>query len=196
MKYKSYKEYLAHQKEKTFNPEKRKKWLGQEWEIKLNGFKKVFGRYKNILKTCKKALCLGARTGQEVQALCDMGIDAIGIDLVPCEPLVMEGDIHNIPFSNESFAFVFSNVFDHALYPDKFISEIERVLKCRGYSLLQFQIEIQQDEYTEKIIKKSTEAIQLFKHSKVVIDKKIPQNFAAMNWEILMRKKWKCNSLK
>jgi len=187
--YKTYQDYLSHQKEKTLNPAKREKWLSEEWEIKLNGFREVFNRYNDILKTSKKALCLGARTGQEVQALRDMGIDAIGIDLVPYEPLVIEGDIHNIAFPDESFDFVFSNSFDHALHPDKVVSEIERVLKREGYALLQLQIGIYQDEYTETVIKTSAKVIHLFKHSSVIIDKEIPQNFAGMTWEILMRKK-------
>ena len=55
--------------------------------------------------------------------------------------------------------------------------------------MLQLQIGIYQDEYTETVIKKSAEVIKLFKHSKVIIDKEIPQNFAAMTWEILMEKR-------
>ena len=35
-------EYIDHQKIKTTDPLKIQKWLGEEWNIKLNGLKKYF----------------------------------------------------------------------------------------------------------------------------------------------------------
>jgi len=187
-KYNTYQDYLDHQKEKTLDPQRREKWLGKEWESKLTGFNEVFQRHSDVLKTCRKAICIGARTGQEVKALRDLGIDAIGIDLVPHPPLVIEGDMHNIPFEDGSFDFAFSNCFDHSLHPDRFISEMERVTKPGGHALIQLQIGVSQDKYTETKVKSSSQVTKLFKQSKIVEDKQIPQNFAAMNWEILARK--------
>ena len=40
--YNDYKDYVTFQSKKTLNPEKRAKWLGEEWELKLNGFKGEF----------------------------------------------------------------------------------------------------------------------------------------------------------
>ena len=77
----------------------------------------------------------------------NLGKDAIGIDLVPCEPLVIEGDFHDLSFSDGSFDFVFSNVFDHALYPDKFLKEISRVLSNRGTAILHLQTGGLNDKY-------------------------------------------------
>ena len=85
--YNDYSEYIKFQSQKTLDPEKRKKWLGEEWDLKLNGFKQEFSKFGNALRPEMKALCIGARTGQEVVALKEMGIEnTIGIDIVPHPP--------------------------------------------------------------------------------------------------------------
>ena len=140
-----YNDYINLQKEKTTDPARRKKWLNEEWDLKLKGFERIFNNNKEYIGD--KCLCIGARTGQEVQALINIGKDAIGIDLVPCEPLVIEGDFHDLPYEDNSFDFIFSNVFDHALYPDKFCSEALRVLKPEGYILFHLQLNVPNDKY-------------------------------------------------
>lgn len=188
-RYGSYQEYLEHQKQKTLDPLRREKWLGKEWELKIQGFEQLFQGHWSHISRCKRALCLGARTGQEVQALRNLGVEAIGIDLVPCEPLVVEGDIHAVPFDNESFDLVFSNVFDHSLYPEKFIEEIERVLKPGGVSLLQFQVARGNDEFSACEIQHISPVLKLFKSSEVLINRQLTTNFASMNWELLTKKR-------
>ena len=79
-------DYINHQKAKTTDPSKIKKWLGEEWNIKLNGFKEIFSQYDETFNKNGKCVGLGARTGQEIAALRDLGYnDSIGIDLVPFE---------------------------------------------------------------------------------------------------------------
>ena len=187
-RHRDYQGYLNHQKEKSLDPERRKKWLTEEWQVKLQGFRDIFNSHAEVLQECSNALCIGARTGQEVQALRDLGVDAVGIDLVEAPPLVLEGDMHELSFPSESFDFVFSNSFDHSLYPEKCISEIERVLRQGGWALMHLQIGIAQDEYTETVVTKSSEIVGLYQCSDVIIDRSIPQNFAAMNYELLFRK--------
>jgi len=133
------------QKEKTTDPVRREKWLNKEWSSKLEGFKKIFNKHVDYIG--HKCLCIGARTGQEVQALKDLNKDAIGIDLVGNEPLVIEGDFHNLSFDDNSFDFIFSNAFDHSLYPSKFCSEMVRVLKPGGTVLLHLQVDVPNDKY-------------------------------------------------
>jgi SAM-dependent methyltransferase len=140
-----YSDYISLQKQKTCDPKKRKKWLNEEWELKLFGFNRIFK--KNLDYIGRKCLCIGARTGQEVQALLNLEKDAIGIDIVKCEPLVIEGDFHNLSFKDSSFDFVFSNVVDHALYPDKFFSEANRVLKNKGFAMYHLQVQKPNDKY-------------------------------------------------
>lgn len=187
--YESYNEYVEHQKVKTTDPKRRKKWLGGEWQQKITIFKRTFNYFKdeNILKENMKCLCFGARTGQEVVALNEIGMEAIGIDIVPEEPYVIEGDIHNAPFEDKSFDFVFTNIVDHSIYPEKFMNEIERVLKSGGNALIHLQLNCKSDEYAENDIYNSKSVMKLFKDSKVVIDRKIP-NTLGMNWEFLMKK--------
>jgi SAM-dependent methyltransferase len=148
--YKDYDSYLSHQKEKTLDPIRRKKWLNEQWEEKYEYFKSEYSYVFNKLgfKAEGRGLGLGARTGQEVQAMLDLGLDgSIGVDLVPCEPLVIEADIHNLPFDSNEFTFSFTNIYDHSLYPDKFLSEIIRVLKPDGLGILHLQVGMVTDDY-------------------------------------------------
>jgi len=187
--YKDYDTYISHQKEKTTDPNRRKLWLGKEWQMKIDIFKKVFTYHltHGYLKKGMKCICFGARTGQEVVALQQLGMDAIGIDIVPQEPYVIKGDIHNPPFENSQFDFVFTNIMDHSIYPDKFITEMERVVKPGGFILIQLQLHCESDEYAENDIYNSASVINLFKNSVKLEDRSIPFTLS-MNWEILMRK--------
>jgi len=187
--YKNYDKYLDHQKEKTLDPLRRKKWQNEEWQLKIDGFKKsLYPHQKYINKS--KALCIGARTGQEVVALNQMGAEAIGIDICPCLPHVIKGDMHDLPFEDETFDFVFSNVLDHSLYPKKKISEIERVLKKGGKSVLHLQVNIPSDIYTEtEVDNVHLDILPLFRKSFCIglFDINNPV-FATMNREIVMEK--------
>lgn len=188
--YKEYQDYIKHQKNKTTDPKRRKKWLNEEWDLKLNGFEKLFSKHSDIIKPGMKALCIGARTGQEVVALKQIGLDAIGIDIVEHPPNVISGDMHHLQFPDNTFDFVFSNVFDHSLYPDKKISEIERVLTHNGHVLLHFlTINSDHDEYSETFIESiERDVLTLFKRSLCVANRYINKNFAGMNYELVMKK--------
>lgn len=188
-KYQSYEDYINHQKEKTTDPERREKWLGEEWELKLNFFESKFSEYQERFfdESFKKAVGLGARTGQEVQAFKNIGLDAIGIDLVPCEPLVIEGDIHDMPFHDSEFDVAFTNVFDHSLYPQKFVREIERILKKGGIAIIHLAMAMETDQYGVTEVYKDKAVIELFDHSNVLISQKMPY-WGGMTWEIVMKK--------
>ena len=139
-KFNNYNDYLTLQTSKAPHGSPLKKMLlpgGNLWESTCNGFEKHFNLHKNIIKNSSNALCLGARTGPEVHVLKEMGVDdAIGIDLVDAPPLVIKGDVHELQFKDNTFDLIFSNIFDHVLYPAKFISEIERVSKPGAYCIL------------------------------------------------------------
>jgi SAM-dependent methyltransferase len=90
-------------------------------------------------------ICLGARSGVEVQVLRDWGYRAIGIDVVANPPLVLLGDFHNIPFPDDTFDFAFSNSTGHTYDTERFMTEISRVLKPDAYVLFYVRTHFRQD---------------------------------------------------
>ena len=184
--YAAYDEYIARQKEKTLDPKRKEKWLDEEWEVKIEGFREIFLRNWEFIQKKTNALCLGSRAGQEVKALQTLGIHAVGIDLVPFEPFTVEGDIHDLQFEDNEFSLVFSNILDHSLYPDKFCSEIERVLCPGGVAILHLQIGEDLDEYTETFVYDPADVVKLFTSVSVLKSIPIQHDFDPMDWEIVL----------
>lgn len=93
----------------------------------------------SFLRPGMTVLCLGARSGAEVQAFLDVGCSASGIDLNPGEDndLVVRGDFHDIACASHSADLVFTNSLDHVFDIRKVISEIKRVLKLGGFLILE-----------------------------------------------------------
>lgn len=192
--YKDYESYILHQKEKTVDPDRRKKWLGEEWGLKISGFKQEFEKIKSFLTPETRCLCLGARTGQEVVALKEFGVkDAIGVDIVPHDPYVVEGDVHNLEFEDNSFDLVYTNIINYSIDPKKMISEVERVLKNDGLFYLQIHLGTSQNEYSIfEINNPIYDIVTLFDKSYCLSIRQInndgTSNFAGMNAELLFRK--------
>ena len=85
----------------------------------------------------RAVMCLGARRGEEVMAALELGAtEAIGIDLVPFPPQVVEGDFHNLPVEDGTWETVFCNSVDHVKCPETFGKEALRVLKPGGHVVL------------------------------------------------------------
>lgn len=182
-------DYVNHQKQKTTDPSKIKKWLGEEWDIKLNGFKEIFSQYNGTFDKSGKCVGLGARTGQEIAALRELGYeDSIGVDLVPFDPYTIEGDFHNLPFENDSVSLVYSNAVDHVLNPLLWSQQVDRVLDKGGYVLFNLRLADAHDIYSVfKINDVQSDLIdKYFSNYKVIINKPIKENFAAMDWEVLL----------
>ncbi len=187
-RYDSYEEYLKHQKVKTTDQIRIHKWQNDEWEIKYNGFREIFSRNNKYIKNKNNAICLGARTGQEVKALIDLGVNAIGIDLVAFPPYTVEGDIHNLQFKDNTVDLEFTNIMDHSLYPEIFISEMERVCAIDGIIILHLQLGHNIDPFTENIIHKPNKIINFFKKCKVLDSKSIKNLHDQMHWELILKK--------
>jgi SAM-dependent methyltransferase len=184
----SYEDYIKKQKEKTLDPKKILKWKGVEWQIKVDGFENLFKRNEEYITNKKKALCLGSRTGQEVFVLRKLGMDAIGIDLVEFPPYTIKGDIHNITYEDGIFDLVFTNILDHSLYLQKFVSEMERVSTKGGIIILNIQENIPIDDYSENIIHDTKPIIELFKNSVLLKNRRIKNTFDSMNRELIFEK--------
>lgn len=135
-KYKSYDQYVRHQVTKA-------RFLSGWKEIRVSHFKNEFMSSKCLSDVGENetVLCVGARFGEEVAVLRDMGYLAIGIDLNPEQKnkFVLFGDVHQIEFPNSVFDKVFCNVLDHVLDIEKALGEIVRVLKSPGHLVIHVQ---------------------------------------------------------
>ena len=188
--YTSYDSYIQRQLLKTLNPKLRDIWITRDWDRKIQVFIQFFQdlKQKQLLFNESKALAIGARVGQEVEALRRVSVsDSVGIDLVPYPPLVIKGDFHNQPFENETFDFEFSNVFDHALYPHKFVGEIERTLKPRGVCVLHVALSRRSDKYSANDLYSVKPLVEMFKISEVVHVRKV--DGFGLDTEVVFRKK-------
>lgn len=156
-KYENYQEYVKHQKAKLEHPIFRKKLKERSNSLQQH-FKTRFYPLKKII-VGKKILCLGARTGDEVKALRDIGfIEAIGVDLNPGSnnKYVVKGDFHSLPFLDNSFDGVYSNSMDHAMNLKDVSRESGRVLKPKGILSLELSFTNWDRSACEKHLKKKS----------------------------------------
>jgi SAM-dependent methyltransferase len=86
-----------------------------------------------------RALCLGARSGAEVQAFIRCGAFAVGIDLNPGlkNKYVLVGDFHKLVFATGSLDVVYTNSLDHVYDFDKMMGEAHRVLTPGGLLIVE-----------------------------------------------------------
>ena len=139
--YESYEVYLEHQQVKIQKP-------GVEKDL-LKVHRQRIDSFVNLMKELlievsppiaedgpKKGLCAGARKGEEVKAMITLGYDAIGVDLTPTFPLVLQGDFNKaLPFDNNVFDVVFSNSIDHVYDLNMFATEMTRITKSGAIML-------------------------------------------------------------
>ncbi|GKD15277.1 hypothetical protein Tco_1199684, partial [Tanacetum coccineum] len=92
-----------------------------------------------------------------VVALKELGLDNVtGVEVVESLPLVVRADPHNFPFFDEVFGLGFSSFLDQALFPVKYVREIERCVKVGGVIVL--CVEVCGDEGV-------TDVVELFRKS-------------------------------
>jgi SAM-dependent methyltransferase len=129
--YKTYKEYIYNQMEKTSRPETREMCEKIRKE-RIDEFYKMFKKTLKFVNDTNYALCIGARYGEESEAAKKIFDKVEAIDLVECPPLVKIGDMHNLEFPNKTFDLVYTNSLDHSFNPHRVIEECYRVLKPKG----------------------------------------------------------------
>lgn len=137
-RYKTYDEYVAHQRSKLEHLVARGESTTIGGAGRVAKFKTRFEQIPEFRKP-GSALCLGARLGVEVEALIAMGHYAVGIDLNPGPDnrFVVTGDFHALQFADESIDCVYTNSLDHALDVGKVAMEVSRVLKPGGYFVVE-----------------------------------------------------------
>ncbi|CAL9037800.1 unnamed protein product [Musa banksii] len=191
--FRSYDDYIKLQLNKTLNPRLRRVWATRDWDRKVRVFARFFSELEaeGLLTNASAALCVGARLGQEVAALRGLGVaGALGMDLVPAPPLVVAGDFHAQPFPDDYFDFEFSNVFDHALYPERFVAEVERTLRPGGVAVLHVAVHRRGDKYSANDLLGGVDGlVALFKRSELVRVRKV--DGFGLDTEVVLRKKQK-----
>jgi len=134
--YNTYENYILHQRAKLgrIAPSDMETYDRKYRKILLERLEKL-----NLFKEGMAVLCLAARVGTEVKAFLDIGCFAVGIDLNPGEnnKYVLYGDFHDIQFPAGSMDVVFTNSLDHCLDVERLISEIKRVLKPKGFLIIE-----------------------------------------------------------
>lgn len=127
----TYADYLLLQASKATEPKFRE-------QITADRMKRVdwfLNRFKSALEWRKgTAICLGARYGEEVEALQSLGWDAHGIDLLEYSPWVFPGDM-NEPITDH-YDLIYTNAFDHCWEPAAFIDNILNALTPDGLVML------------------------------------------------------------
>ncbi|KAJ8467425.1 hypothetical protein OPV22_029977 [Ensete ventricosum] len=191
--FRSYDDYIKLQLNKTLDPRLRRVWATRDWDRKVRVFARFFSELaaEGLLSNASAALCVGARLGQEVAALRGLGVaGALGMDLVPAPPLVVAGDFHAQPFPDAHFDFEFSNVFDHALYPERFVAEVERTLRPGGVAVLHVAVHRRGDKYSANDLLGGVDGlVALFKRSELVRVRKV--DGFGLDTEVVLRKKQK-----
>lgn len=117
--------------------------LGKANQLKLAGHDERFrtvltDRISALALPTGAALCLGARTGAEVQALLNLGWFALGLDLATTlsgARFVLAGDMHHVQFPDASVDLVYTNAVDHAWDVGHFVQELRRLVKPSGHVL-------------------------------------------------------------
>ncbi len=133
--YKSYDEYVVHQKSKL---NKIRVDLIEYDEKYFSALKERLAN-QGMIQPNMVVLCLAARIGTEVKSFLSLGCFAVGIDLNPGQEnkYVLYGDFHDIQFPSHSIDAVFCNSIDHVLDFHRFITEVKRVLKPGGLFILE-----------------------------------------------------------
>ena len=141
--YDNYENYLEHQKEKTSCSVRRQR-LSESFTDRKKYFNtrfvSVLSRPIELRKMKDlKVVCLGARMGEEVAALRDLGFEsAIGVDLIEEEPYVITGDFHNLSFDSKTVGMFYTNSLDHSCKPEQMFKEVSRCLISGGYFVVDF----------------------------------------------------------
>lgn len=163
--YRSYDEYLKHQKSKLEEIKKGRVWWFGDYDNRYREALKARLEEAGMVHRGDTVLCLAARLGTEVRAFIDLGCFAIGLDLNPGEENkhVVHGDFHHIQYADHSVDVIFCNSLDHAYDLDKLFSEVKRVLAPEGILIL--EINVNTDEgttdagYYESFAWSSTESL-------------------------------------
>ena len=124
----------------SYEAYKKRQWkkINRLYELKL------FSKHIDIISKLpinenfrkeSKVLCIGARYGIEVEVFKQLGFSNISaIDIYPRSENIIEADMHNLPFSDNSFDIIYTHhSLDHSLFPEKAVKEMYKVSKKTAF---------------------------------------------------------------
>lgn len=186
--YKDYNEYTTHQIEKTADPERRARLLQKfRFNEKVLYFKEKFQRFLDKANF-GQTVCLGARMGEEIEALLQLGVDCYGVDLVPHPPHVREGDFQDLHFIEDGTVDTFyTNSLDHSSDPEKVFSEVSRCLKEGGTFILDY-FPGHWEDHAASYIEAPDQFFVNMKHETVLINSDVVSTMSNTAWELVFKK--------
>jgi len=115
------------------NTKKEKIILTDHLEIAKGEFDKLISTIINEkVKIARKVLDVGCETIENKDYFMNYNIEWYGMDVIPKEDII-KGNMNNIPFSDNSFHFIFcSHAFEHTDNPIQTLKEFKRTLKAGG----------------------------------------------------------------
>ncbi|KAJ4729947.1 S-adenosyl-L-methionine-dependent methyltransferase-like protein [Melia azedarach] len=156
-------------------------WSSKSWNRQVNSYAHLFRQLQqnNLLFNHSKVLCVSAGAGHEVMAFNNVGVaDVTGVELMDSPPLVSRADPHNLPFFDDVFDVAFTAHLAEALFPSRFVAEMERTVRNDGVCMVLME---QCDDREVKDI------VALFRKSRFVDAINVTVNGSKMT-RILMRR--------
>ncbi|XP_027170640.1 uncharacterized protein LOC113770400 [Coffea eugenioides] len=147
----------THRAYTSLDKKNKKLWNSKAWVQTVSSYKSLFssslqGPVRTHLFNHSRALVVSAGPGHGVMALEEMGVaDVTGVELVDSPPLVSRADPHNLPFFDNVFDFGFSGYLDRALFPDRYVAEMERTVRSGGVCMV--AVEECGDQEVREIVK-------------------------------------------
>ncbi|XP_073282618.1 uncharacterized protein [Primulina huaijiensis] len=115
------------------SPDKRNRriWSTKSWTTAVSSYAAFFKTFH--ISNHSRALIVSAGPGHSVVAMNELGVaDVTGVELVDSPPLVSRADPHNLPFFDGIFDVGFGVYLDRALFPARYVGEIERTVRIDG----------------------------------------------------------------
>ncbi|KAB2630427.1 hypothetical protein D8674_007946 [Pyrus ussuriensis x Pyrus communis] len=116
-------------------------YTSKDWIKAVHFYSAVFQDLmsQGFLSRKAKSLCVETPAGHDVYALRESGVKgAVGVFKKASRPLVIPGEVHRLPFADNSFDFVFSagGRLEKSPKPADFAAEIVRTLKPEGFAVV------------------------------------------------------------
>ncbi|KAM7492311.1 hypothetical protein LguiA_035232 [Lonicera macranthoides] len=142
-------------------------WSTKSWQNAVASFTSFFTDLQTLghLHNHSNILVVSAGAGHSVMALNRIGVgDVTGVELLESPPLVSRSDPHNLPFFDSVFDLAFSAHLDLALFPARYVGEMERTVRIGGLCV------VAMEECGREEVK---EVLKLFRKSKFVEGKNV-----------------------